>query len=523
MVGATPTSRRRGGVSRDWRLALAVVIGSAAVRLVIAGTTPLFPDETYYWEWSRHLAFGYYDHPPMVAWTIRAGTAIAGATALGVRLGAVIAGGIASFLLVLAARRIAHSDLRDDTVSAIDADRAALVTAIVFAAMPLAAAGLILATPDAPLFAAAAGTMYALVRVFEHAPRTRASTIWWCVAGLTLGLAFASKITAALIPFAILVALLTRARLRPRLAEPGPYLGIAIALLLFLPVVLWNARHGWISFAFQLQHGLGGASGSVLRRELDLLGGQAGLVSPVLFVMIVVAVVVAMRADKVRAFLAVVAAVLFGFFVYSASRRRVEANWPALAYLPATLLVVTHSASRRWLNWLKGGVALALIVTVVTYINAFTPVLPVPARRDPAARASGWDKLAAIVDAERRSESAAPVHVAADRYQEASALAWHLADHPETFALNLSSRANQYDLWPGFPDRAVRGTTMLLVLDDLAGTPTTITLLAPHFTTVTRGPLAALARDGDLVKNLRVWRLSGWRGTWPQARLRSRT
>jgi len=113
--------------------------------------------------------------------------------------------------------------------------------------------------------------------------------------------------------------------------------------------------------------------------------------------------------------------------------------------------------------------------------------------------------------------------VASDRYQEASELAFHLPGHPETFSLNLSGRSNQYDLWPQFLERGRVGDSVVVVVDDVAGTHPTITILMPHFATVTEGPQVALTRAGGLVKYLRVWRLDGWRGTWPRTGLRSRT
>src|SRR5689334_5210650 len=62
------------------------ILALVAVRLVAAAYTPITFDEAYYWMWSKHLAGGYYDHPPMVAAVIRLGTMIAGDTVLGVRL-----------------------------------------------------------------------------------------------------------------------------------------------------------------------------------------------------------------------------------------------------------------------------------------------------------------------------------------------------------------------------------------------------------------------------------------------------
>ena len=55
-------------------LAAVALAALTLVRLVVAATVPLSPDETYYWVWSRALAAGYLDHPPMVALWLRAGT-----------------------------------------------------------------------------------------------------------------------------------------------------------------------------------------------------------------------------------------------------------------------------------------------------------------------------------------------------------------------------------------------------------------------------------------------------------------
>src|SRR5258708_25930089 len=62
------------------------ILALVALRLVAAAWTPLTFDEAYYWMWSKHLAGGYYDHPPGVAAVIRLRTMISGDTELGVRL-----------------------------------------------------------------------------------------------------------------------------------------------------------------------------------------------------------------------------------------------------------------------------------------------------------------------------------------------------------------------------------------------------------------------------------------------------
>ena len=72
--------------ARQVRDTAITVLALVALRLVSATWTPLTFDEAYYWMWSKHLAFGYYDHPPAVAYVIRAGTMIAGDTELGAQV-----------------------------------------------------------------------------------------------------------------------------------------------------------------------------------------------------------------------------------------------------------------------------------------------------------------------------------------------------------------------------------------------------------------------------------------------------
>ncbi|MHB2032029.1 MAG: ArnT family glycosyltransferase [Gemmatimonadaceae bacterium] len=499
-------------IRNAWHLALFVLAAAALVRLAFSAIIPLFPDETYYWEWSRHLAAGYFDHPWGIAALIRGGTGLAGAAGIGpspfaVRLGVIVAGFLAALFASAIARRLGG-------------DRAGLVAALVFSVMPLAAAGLVLATPDVPLLCTAAAGMYCVVRAVESEIRSAASLAWWIAAGVALGLAFSSKYTSILFPVGVTIAVLTRRSLRARLGEAGPWAACLAAVTVFVPVLAWNSRHDWISFTFQLHHGLGAPSGSPLVRELALVSGQAGLATPILLVLLGIVVWRAVRrpAGDAHYLLGVVALTCVGMFLFSAFRRPVEANWPALAYIPAVpLLAATEwgTVGRRWLRW---GLALAAGVSCVVYAQAVVPVLPLPAPRDPVARSAGWDQLADSVAVAQRLVAGDRVHawVAADKYQDASELAYHLAGHPVAFSLNLSSRPNQYDLWPGFPALAHVGDDLLLVLDEVPQPHHTAVVLGPHFASVAKGSLVPLTRrDGGVAAWRRIWILRGWKGTWP--------
>lgn len=494
------------------RKALAIVFAAAVLRLVVAALFPLVPDETYYWDWSRHLAAGYFDHPAGIALLIRAGTFAAalvgaGPSPLSVRLFPVLAGLVGSIAVVAAAFRLGGAE-------------AAVHAAIAVVVLPLAAAGLVLATPDAPLLAATAVGLYFVVRAVQAPPRTAASLAWWALAGLALGAAFSSKYTSILLPVGATLAVVFRRELRSRLAEPGPYVACVFATLVFLPVLVWNAHHGWISFAFQVHHGLGAPSGSPVKRELDLIGGQAGLVSPILFVLMIVACVRALRRGSPAAWLlAVVAAVSFVFFAASAVRRPVEANWPAPTYIAAIPLLAATAWGASGRRWRVAGYWLAGLLSAFVYLHAVTGrLLPIPARRDPLARGVGFERLAQQAEAAERAASAqsgTASWLGADRYQDASEIAFHAPDHPTVFSVNLSGRSNQYDLWPGFPELARRGDDLVLALDEVDGMHSTAARLAPYFASVRRGALVRLERRGDVITTRRIWLLLGWRGGWP--------
>jgi 4-amino-4-deoxy-L-arabinose transferase-like glycosyltransferase len=457
---------------RKGRLAIVLIIAATAIRLALAAAIPLFPDETYYWEWSRRLAAGYFDHPPAIAFLIRTGTAIFGDTALGVRFGAILAGAVASCAIVVMSWRLADGDSTNANTatgpSGLLLSDAGVRAALLLLVIPAALVGFVIATPDAPLLAAIALTLAALERAIAAPARSRDAFGWWCAAGVTLGLAFCSKYTSVLIPAGVLVALLTRRDLRARLATPGPYVATLIALLVLAPTLFWNSRHEWISFTFQLHHGLGQTRGSIAGRELALAGGQLGLISPVLAVLAIIAVARALRrvADPRRYLLAIVATTVVAFFALSALRRPVEANWPVPALVAALPLLAAMSLSRRSRGWLVAGATLGAICIAFVAAQATLRVIKVHPRRDPMSRAQGWSDLAAATNrAKATATGCSAILFAADRYQDASELAFNLPDHPRVFALNLGGRANQYDLWPSIYATARAADCALVVVD----------------------------------------------------------
>ena len=514
--GERLTSSLRLKTHNLWTLTVLVVAGAGVLRLLVAALLPLFPDETYYWEWGRHLAAGYFDHPPATALLIRAGSNLLGAVGLGgtslaVRFFPVLAGTAGALALAATARRIGGDD-------------AGLRAAIIVTVLPLAAAGLVLATPDAPLLAAIAISLYCAVRAVQAPLRSGDSLAWWTATGIALGCAFASKFTSILLPAGVLLAVVATPELRARLREPGPYVACIVATIVFSPVLFWNSQHEWISFTYQIRHGLGTPRGSPINRELELIGGQAGLVSPILFVLMVIATGRAFKGptgerDPAKLLLAFVSVFAFAFFAVSAWRKPVEANWPAPAVIPAIALLAAQRWSSRGWRWLRGGVWLAAALSAIVYVHGVVRILPLAPRRDPIGRAYGWEALASSV---RRTErlvtgmTGETTWLGADRYQDASEIAFHAFGQPWAFSMNLSGRHNQYDLWPTFPERARPGENLVLALDETPDMHSTVARLSPYFNDVQRGELVELRRGSGVIGRRRIWTLTGWTGGWPE-------
>src|ERR1700754_4594117 len=204
------------------------------MRLIYAGVIELRTDEAYYWTWSKESVLSFLDHPPMIAWFIRFGTAIFGDTNLGVRFAGILAMLVTQCLLADIVRRVTH-DFR----------------AIVFALlMPEAALyyGLLMAkvAPDTALIPFAVAMLWSLVRLNESGDGR-----WWLAAGLFAGLALLSKFTVIMLLPAVLAFMLVPDWRRRWLTSPFPWLAAVIAVTLFLPVLIWNAGHDWASFKFQ--------------------------------------------------------------------------------------------------------------------------------------------------------------------------------------------------------------------------------------------------------------------------------
>jgi 4-amino-4-deoxy-L-arabinose transferase-like glycosyltransferase len=328
-------------------------------------------------------------------------------------------------------------------------------------------------TPDTPLLFFWALGLFAMARLIATG-----NACWWLLAGLAAGLALDSKYTALLFIAAVFVWLLATDLGRSWLRRPEPWLGLALALILFAPVIAWNASHHWASFLKQGGRVADWRPWDALRFETELVLGQAALFTPIVFAFAVAGTWhLARRAWRARdpssTLISLLTLLPAALFLEHALGDRVQGNWPAILY-PSAALAAAALPGRTWSRWRWPAAALGFLITAIVYLQALAAPFPLPPRLDPTLRQlGGWSQFAATVAEEGRAQHAH--FVATANYGDASELAF-LQSLP---VIGLGPRWTYFRLPPAAP--IVAGQTGLLLerAGAAAPDPRLFSLLAP--------------------------------------------
>lgn len=348
----------------------------------MAHVMPLSPDEAYYWLWSKQLSYSYYDHPPMVALWIKLGCWLGGHSSLGVRLLGPIAAFFGSILLYFSAK--------DFNPSYSGRISAANNSVLIFNATLAINAGSVTMTPDTPLLFFTCFSLWSCGRLL-----VTKRPFYYGLIGLGFGLSLVSKYTAILFILAFCLWCLVDKEGRIQLKKIPLWGAGAFTCLLFSPVVWWNAHHQWVSFAKQ-----GGRTGEwnphrAFQFLAELIAGQFGLATPLLFIGFVVGAVklgqyVFKTRDSKAVLLFLLAMVPLVIFIQHALGDRVQANWLGILYPPFALIAALYGQYK-----IRSGVALGLIISAFVYAQASWGVFPLPAKFDVTLRQlGGWQEFA---------------------------------------------------------------------------------------------------------------------------------
>ncbi len=213
---------------------LAIAIGYALLEVGLNGWRGYgyFTDELYYIACSKRLALGYVDHPPLVPWLLRCVRAVLGDSLPAIRLAPALAGGATVFLAGRMAWRLGGGGFAQAL--------AALATAV--APGPMILFGFY--SPNAfeiLVWVVCASLIAALAAGGD--PRL------WLTLGAVAGLGLEIKHTTAAFGAALAVSLAVTPA-RRLLRSPWPWLGLLVAIAVFVPNLLWQIRHDWVSLEF---------------------------------------------------------------------------------------------------------------------------------------------------------------------------------------------------------------------------------------------------------------------------------
>lgn len=375
-----------------WGWAAAVSAVLLIVRVWAATRLDLLADEAYYWTWAQELAAGYFDHPPGVAWSIAGSTALFGDLPWAVRLPGILMHSVALGALV------GHLGPRQPLLLLL------LTPGVLLAP--------ILATPDAGFLGLG---VLALVAHQRERP---------LLAGTLAGLAVLFKLPAvALLP----AFLLARRQDWWDWAAPG------MALLITLPMWIWNAQHGWPTLGFQAEHGLGGEGpwGPAILDGLGFIGGQLIWLGPIAGL---AGMGWLLRGSRsVWWWAALIPAVVFGL---ASLRSHAELNWglPVWTFALGGLASLTG----RWQRWLEVGSILGAGLSLLAVLHlCITPLWTLD--QDPRHRFMEGPILGQSVQAWGIEP------VLTSRYQEAALIRFYGQISAST--VPNRGRQDQFDLW----------------------------------------------------------------------------
>ena len=422
-TAAAPAVRKSEPFSLKAALAIVAVLN--ALRLLSGLTFDLAPQEAYYFFYSQHPALSYFDHPPLMAWSLWLMTSVLGAHPFVLRLTAFTLTAVTQFLFLVLARRFLPA-------AKVPGAFLLMCTTAMMSVLSL------ISLPDVPLLLFWTLSLVCLERaVFQKDVK------FWLLAGVAMGLAFDGKYTAAMLQVGLGLFLVLSCAHRRWLKTPWPYLSILAAHVTMLPVYIWNAQNGFASFLFQSADRASTWSGLHPVNFLKLLGTQSALLLPALLLAVCWAFKKACASAVKRRrlpsakplFLLCFFAPLFLIFTGLSFVTLVKPNWLMPAWVTGVLLAAMLVDSRvvRANLWLAAVLHAAVAVELIAY--------PILLESDDTW--FGWSQLAAEA---KVLADARPDHFifADDGYKTSAELGFYMKR--KTYSGNLLGKKGlQYD------------------------------------------------------------------------------
>ncbi len=468
------------------------IITVTLLRLVVALFLGAAPQETYYWNYSQHPALSYFDHPPITAYMIRLFTGFLGNNAFALHFTAIFISVILSmvmyrFVAGLFDKRVAFWSVLASS------------TAFIFAL------GSIIITPDGPLL-----LFWLLFMMAFYQAATNNELKWWLISGIFLGAALSSKYTAAFAALGAITYLAISPDRRKYLRTTGPYIMALTALIVFMPVIVWNIQNDWASFRFQSSR----RAAEAVRFRFDYLGAfigtQLAMLGLFLMPIFIWGLVKAIKlfSNDIAKFLLSFSLPLILFFGACSPFVYVKMNWIAPAYISGIALAVCflfETKNKLWIAYAKFALVFSITLSIVAHVLIFIPAVGL----GKADTINGWPELAAKIRAVQATmDSQSIPFICGYEYKTASQLKFHLPGHPETVSNNIvGENGLAYDFWCN-PDTLI-GRDCIFIYDSrnrYSGK------LGKYFQRVERDQIFTVTRGNKKITDYYIYRCYNYRG-----------
>jgi len=476
--------------------------------IILFAQIGLSPDEAQYFTWSQALDIGYYSKPPGIAWEIFLGTLIFQNHELGVRFFALLIG----FLLPIATYYLALESGLSKKLS--------FWCGIMMAFSPLGMASSFFATTD--------GSM----------------VLFWALASIVIarGLAQDKSPNYLLLGFVIAIGALFKWPIylfwifplfMKRFWNASLIKGVLISLIGLLPSFIWNWQHDFGTFK-HVFFTVKGADNSLAISQsnlLEFIGAQVGLVSPILFVLLLISFVYIIKhyktVSKPIKFCFISSFSILCLIALFASFKKMQGNWAVFAYPAAFVCIgfVMIEKKSYGLKLVKAGIALSIILFCILVSIPYMQLngLPVPYKLNAFRHNVGWNKLPQIL--KEVGYNPAQDFLFGDKYQMSSILSFYSEGQKQAYFLNLKGiRKNQFSYWKSMREAEIGKTGYFVLVENsphLEKEPEKIiseyeNTLSQYFRTIQfMGVKPLFVVDGKVVKGAFIFKGVDYNGKEP--------
>lgn len=356
-----------------------VLLFFTALHVIPLNLINLGYDEAYYWQWSQHLAAGYFDHPPMVAVFIYLSEKIFGSSPLAIRSSILFSNILVSYILYTLAIKLSKNH------------KSGLIAVILFNILPIFALGQIMITPDIPQLVFVSISIYFAYVILEEKNN---NVFLWIALGSALGCSLMSKYTSVIFAGVIYANILFNSKYKYLLKSYKPYLSLLFVVLVFSPNIYWNSQNNWDCFLFQF-YNRHSSHVNHFSSFFGFIGLQFAITGLFLFLFIPT-IYKDIKQNGATLLNSLAVAPLLVFTIISMVVK-MRFYWALLSYIPMIIIYAnnwpTYKKSFLNLLWFNA----LLITLIIAHLHAPLITLPKP-QSDAYGDINGWSNVADTID-----------------------------------------------------------------------------------------------------------------------------